>query len=321
MANELRYGDRIHLLNLCQGDGGYLDVNGGAGTAGGQYGVSTATVANRDGAGGTWKIVSGSCAAAGTTVRSGDIVYLRNLYGGNGGYLDVSAGASSGQQQSGGTYDVTTAYGKGRDGNSSRWQSSTPHPLPATAWSASTTPSSCGTPTPTAAASWRPTAAAAPPAPAPAPTPTPTAPAPTSPSGRSCPPPDLCAARTVRSGSGDLSGRGLGRVVCLLPLSGGVVRCGCRPRRRSRLYAFDVGQRGLVVHPRQDPVRVPSPHRCRPGVGDHGNHTGDERACALQEATSLRRTRTVPLGSRAALLEPHTPVRWSRWSRRLLGLW
>ncbi|MEV7130499.1 hypothetical protein [Streptomyces sp. NPDC093260] len=41
--------------------------------------MSTATVANRDGASGTWEIVSGSCAAAGTTVRSDDIVCLRNL--------------------------------------------------------------------------------------------------------------------------------------------------------------------------------------------------------------------------------------------------
>ncbi|HEY5834733.1 hypothetical protein [Streptomyces sp.] len=122
MANELHYGDRIYLQNLYGGDGGYLDVNGGANTAGGQYRVSTATVANRDGASGTWEIVSGSCAATGAAVKSGDIIYLRNLYGGNGGYLDVSGGASSGQQQSGGIYDVTTAYGKDRDGNSSRWQ-------------------------------------------------------------------------------------------------------------------------------------------------------------------------------------------------------
>ncbi|WNE93894.1 hypothetical protein PS467_00350 [Streptomyces luomodiensis] len=84
--------------------------------------MSTATVANREGASGTWEIVSGSCAAPRTTVKSGDIIYLRNLYGGNGGYLDVSGGASSGQQQAGGIYDVTTAYGKDRDGNSSRWQ-------------------------------------------------------------------------------------------------------------------------------------------------------------------------------------------------------
>ena len=122
MANELHYGDRLHLQNLYQGDGGYLDVNGPANTAGGQYGVSTATISTRDGASGTWEIVSGSCAATGAAVKSGDIVYLRNLYGGNGGYLDVSGGASAAQQQSGSLYDVTTAWGKDRDGNSSRWQ-------------------------------------------------------------------------------------------------------------------------------------------------------------------------------------------------------
>ena len=61
MANELRYGDRIYLQNLYQGDGGYLDVNGGASGGGARYQVSTATVSNRDGLSGTWEIVSGSC--------------------------------------------------------------------------------------------------------------------------------------------------------------------------------------------------------------------------------------------------------------------
>lgn len=122
MANELHYGDRFYLQNLYQGDGGYLDVNGGSSAPGAKYGVSTATIATRDGASGTWEIVSGSCAATGAPVKSGDIIYLRNLYTGNGGYLDINGDASSVQKQSGGLYDVTTAWGKDRDGNSSRWQ-------------------------------------------------------------------------------------------------------------------------------------------------------------------------------------------------------
>ncbi|CAK7286416.1 hypothetical protein ACNFR7_08625 [Streptomyces sp. RM1] len=122
MANELHYGDRFHLLNLYNGDGGYLDVNGGASAGGAKYQVATAAVANRQGDSGTWEIVSGSCAATGAPVKSGDIVYLRNLYQGNGGFLDAGGSPTAVQQQKGGLYDVTTAWGKDRDGNSSRWQ-------------------------------------------------------------------------------------------------------------------------------------------------------------------------------------------------------
>lgn len=122
MANELHYGDRIHLQNLYQGDGGYLDVNGTASGGGARYAVSTATIPTRDGGSGTWEILSGACAATGDPVKSGDIVYLRNLYSGNGGYLDVNGLASPVQQTSGSLYDVSTAWGKDRDGNSSRWQ-------------------------------------------------------------------------------------------------------------------------------------------------------------------------------------------------------
>lgn len=122
MANELRYGDRIYLQNLYGGDGGYLDTNGGASGGGAKYQVSTATVPNRGPGTGTWEIVSGSCQATGAPVKSGDIIYLRNLYQNDGGYLDVNGGASSDQQNAGGIYDVSTAWGKDRDGNSSRWQ-------------------------------------------------------------------------------------------------------------------------------------------------------------------------------------------------------
>ncbi|MFI6728770.1 hypothetical protein [Streptomyces atratus] len=123
MANELHYGDRLQLQNLYSGDGGYLDVNGGSSAPGAKYQVSTAVVANREPASSTWEIVSGSCAAIGAPVKSGEIIYLRNLYTGNGGYLDAGNGdATSVQKTGGGLYEVTTAWGKDRDGNSSRWQ-------------------------------------------------------------------------------------------------------------------------------------------------------------------------------------------------------
>ncbi|WP_405878558.1 hypothetical protein OG762_07820 [Streptomyces sp. NBC_01136] len=85
--------------------------------------MSTATVANREPASSTWEIVSGTCTATGAPVRSGEIIYLRNLYTGNGGYLDAGNGdATSVQKTGGGLYEVTTVWGKDRDGNSSRWQ-------------------------------------------------------------------------------------------------------------------------------------------------------------------------------------------------------
>ncbi|WP_413752428.1 hypothetical protein NRF20_09880 [Streptomyces sp. R-74717] len=47
MANELRYGDRLHLQNLYQGDGGYLDTNGTSSAPGAKLAVSTAPTATR----------------------------------------------------------------------------------------------------------------------------------------------------------------------------------------------------------------------------------------------------------------------------------
>lgn len=84
--------------------------------------MATAAVPDRLPGSSTWEISSGSCAATGAPVKSGDIIYLRNLYEGNGGYLDVNGAPTAAQKQAGGLYDVTTAWGKDRDGNSSRWQ-------------------------------------------------------------------------------------------------------------------------------------------------------------------------------------------------------
>ncbi|MEU7413843.1 hypothetical protein AB0B40_31845 [Streptomyces sp. NPDC042638] len=190
MANELHYGDRIHLQNLYQGDGGYLDTNGTSSLPGAKYAVSTATVPNRGPGTGTWEVLSGACKKTGDIVLSGDLIYLRNLYQDDGGYLDVNSLATPNQKTYGGLYDVSTSWGKDRGDSTSRWQifdqSASPHPR-RTALSASTTPFSCGTSTSAVAASWRPTTPAprAAPATTSTPTTTRTAAAATSPSGRS----------------------------------------------------------------------------------------------------------------------------------------
>ncbi|POX42380.1 hypothetical protein C3486_05055 [Streptomyces sp. Ru73] len=123
MANELKYGDRIHLQNGYQnGQGGYLDSNGNAGYAGAKYGVSTADSPNRAKGTGTWEILSASGKASGQPVRSGDLIYLRNLYGGDGGYLDTNSAATDGQQQAGARWDVTTSQAKDRATGTGRWR-------------------------------------------------------------------------------------------------------------------------------------------------------------------------------------------------------
>lgn len=59
VANELRYGDRIHLQNGYNSwQGGYLDTNGGAGDSGAKYGVSTADTPTRGTGTGTWEVLS-----------------------------------------------------------------------------------------------------------------------------------------------------------------------------------------------------------------------------------------------------------------------
>lgn len=75
----------------------------------------TAATPNRGEGTGTWEVVSGSYAATGSPLRSGGIIYLRNLYGSN-GYLDVNGAADPGQKNAGSPYDITTAWGKDRDG-------------------------------------------------------------------------------------------------------------------------------------------------------------------------------------------------------------
>ncbi|MFI6726482.1 hypothetical protein NRF20_17945 [Streptomyces sp. R-74717] len=95
MANELKYGDKIHLQNGYNGwKGGYLDTNGHSTDSGGKYAVSTAESPTRGEGTGTWEILSLTGKAVGSPVISGDVIQLRNLYGGDGGYLDTNGHAT-----------------------------------------------------------------------------------------------------------------------------------------------------------------------------------------------------------------------------------
>ncbi|MFP3992792.1 hypothetical protein U9R90_36010 [Streptomyces sp. E11-3] len=131
MANELKYGDQIHLQNgYSDWQGGYLDTNGHSSASGGKYQVSTADTPARGKGTGTWEILSASGKASGQPVVSGDLVYLRNLYGGDGGYLDTNGHATTDQKNAGAKYDVSTSQTRDRAAGTGRWrifaQTSTP---------------------------------------------------------------------------------------------------------------------------------------------------------------------------------------------------
>ncbi|MEZ0090850.1 hypothetical protein [Streptacidiphilus sp. EB129] len=123
MVNGLRYGDRIHLKNGYKGgQGGYLDTLNNHALAGLKHYVATADSPTRAPGSGTWEILSASGQAPGRPVLSGDLVHLRNLYAGDGGYLDTSNHATSPQQGGGGKYGVATADSMDRAPGSGRWR-------------------------------------------------------------------------------------------------------------------------------------------------------------------------------------------------------
>jgi hypothetical protein len=116
MADILKYGDKVHLQNGYNNwQGGYLDTNGHAQPN--KYGVSTADSPTRATGTGTWEITSATGKAAGAEVVSGDAVYLRNLYGGDGGYLDTNGHAPAPNK-----YEVSTSPGKDRAAGTGRWR-------------------------------------------------------------------------------------------------------------------------------------------------------------------------------------------------------
>ena len=101
MANELKYGDQINLQNGYNGwQGGYLDTINPSTATGAKSGVETATTPARGAGTGTWRILSASGKAAGQYVVSGDLIYLQNLYGGDGGYLDTNGYAPPASRRS-----------------------------------------------------------------------------------------------------------------------------------------------------------------------------------------------------------------------------
>ncbi|MEU7891771.1 hypothetical protein AB0B45_02775 [Nonomuraea sp. NPDC049152] len=117
MADVVKYGDKIHLQNGADDwKGGYLDTNGGA-NDGNKYGVSTASSPTRAVGTGTWEITSATGKAVGAEVLTGDVVYLRNLFGGDGGYLDTCGGAPAPNK-----YEVSTSHGKDRATGTGRWR-------------------------------------------------------------------------------------------------------------------------------------------------------------------------------------------------------
>ncbi|MFI9580578.1 hypothetical protein ACIHCQ_01730 [Streptomyces sp. NPDC052236] len=123
MANELKYGDQIHLQNGYNSwQGGYLDTNGHSAASGGKYNVSTANTPTRGKGTGTWEVISVSGKAVGQPVVSGDVIYLRNLYGGDGGYLDTNGHATADQKNAGAKYDVSTSQTRDRATGTGRWR-------------------------------------------------------------------------------------------------------------------------------------------------------------------------------------------------------
>lgn len=122
MAGELNYGDLVHLQNgFSSWQGGYLDVNGASSDSGAVYGVSTADTPTRDRQSGTWEVLSATGKNTGESVLSGDVVYLRNLYG-SGSWLDTNGGADATQQAAGGKFNVLTSSVRDRATGTGRWR-------------------------------------------------------------------------------------------------------------------------------------------------------------------------------------------------------
>jgi hypothetical protein len=114
----LRYGQTYSLRNgHAAWQGGFLDTRS-TGCEGNRFCVSTATTPNRDGASGTWKLLSATGKAVGTPVSHGDDVYLLNMYqNGFGGYLDAAYMGCEGN-----SFCVSTSGSENRDQRSGTWK-------------------------------------------------------------------------------------------------------------------------------------------------------------------------------------------------------
>ncbi|MFF9898958.1 hypothetical protein [Streptomyces longispororuber] len=123
MANELKYGEQIHLQNGYNGwQGGYLDTNGHASdsqkAAGAKYDVSTSQGRDRAAGTGRWRIFARTSDPADGTVRAGDVVHLWNTYGDNGGFLETNHTSSA----SGAKYDLCTNAYYNRSSDVADWK-------------------------------------------------------------------------------------------------------------------------------------------------------------------------------------------------------
>ncbi len=119
-TGTLTYGAPYYIRNQ-YGPGSYLDTCGHATcTSGTKYGVVTNEQPNREGSEtGTWVPMSANGKQNGEPIRSGDIVYLKNVYGG-GTYLDSCGHASC---TAGTKYGVCTNENPNRGNeNTGQWQ-------------------------------------------------------------------------------------------------------------------------------------------------------------------------------------------------------
>lgn len=130
-AQDLNYGDVIHLQNKWSNNysGGFLDTRGyqkDFEKTGNYLCVSTATSSNRADGSGSWKVISASGKAEGTSVRVGDIVHLQNQWNnGNGGFLDTR-GYQKDFEKTGNFLCVSTSKSDNRDSGSGTWKISSP---------------------------------------------------------------------------------------------------------------------------------------------------------------------------------------------------
>ncbi|MGW4231231.1 hypothetical protein ACWEF9_18385 [Streptomyces sp. NPDC004980] len=103
-------GDLVTLRNLYSSAGSYLDTNGHAPAeqkkSGAKYDVHTAKGADRGTGTAEWRIFARTSDPKDGLVHIGDTVYLWNVYGGNGGFLETNgAGPAAGKYEV-----VTNAY-------------------------------------------------------------------------------------------------------------------------------------------------------------------------------------------------------------------
>ncbi len=120
LVASLKYGDRYYIKNS-YGNGSYLETCGHATCVNGtKYNVVTHTEPNRGGHNtGTWIIQSASGKRTGAPVLVGDIIYLKNVYGG-GTYLET---CGFGSCTNGTTYNVVTHTEANRGGqNTGKWK-------------------------------------------------------------------------------------------------------------------------------------------------------------------------------------------------------